>query len=63
MHACMHTYIHTYIRSKGGCEWMREMGGAPRNLAPRNHLLVWIVQPTIRLPLHRWALDKQSTED
>ena len=22
-----------------------EMGGAPRNLAPRNHLLVWIVKP------------------
>ena len=23
---------------------IREMGGAPRNLAPRNHLLVWIVK-------------------
>ena len=22
----------------------REMGGAPRNLAPRNHLLMWIVK-------------------
>ena len=31
---------------------IREMGGAPRNLAPRNHLSVWIVKH-IRLPLHR----------
>ena len=23
---------------------VREMGGAPRNLAPKNHLLVWIVK-------------------
>ena len=25
---------------------VREMGGAPRNLAPRNHFLVWIVKPS-----------------
>ena len=24
----------------------REMGGAPRNPAPRNHFLVWIVKPS-----------------
>ena len=24
---------------------MREMGGAPRNPAPRNHFLAWIVEP------------------
>ena len=24
---------------------LREMGGAPRNPAPRNRLLVWIVKP------------------
>ena len=27
-------------------ESIREMGGAPKNLAPRNHLLVWIVNPS-----------------
>ena len=26
--------------------YLREMGGAPRNPAPRNHLLVWIVKPS-----------------
>ena len=25
---------------------VREMAGAPRNLAPRNHRLVWIVKPS-----------------
>ena len=25
---------------------LREMGGAPRNPAPRNHLWVWIVKPS-----------------
>ena len=25
---------------------LREMGGAPWNLAPRNHFLVWIVKPS-----------------
>ena len=25
---------------------IREMGGAPRNPAPRNHFLVWIVKPS-----------------
>ena len=32
---------------------VREMGGAPRNPAPRKHILVWIVKQSIRLPLHR----------
>ena len=34
---------------------LREMGGAPRSLAPRNRLLGVDCQ-TIRLPLQRWAL-------
>ena len=38
---------------------VREMGGAPGNPAPRNHFLGVDCQ-TIRPPLHRWALDKQS---
>ena len=25
---------------------LREMGGAPRNPAPGNHFLVWIVKPS-----------------
>ena len=25
---------------------MKEMGGAPRNPAPRNHFFVWIVKPS-----------------
>ena len=37
----------------------REMGGAPRNPAPRNRSSVWVCQ-TIRPPLHKWALEKQS---
>ena len=36
---------------------VRETGGAPRNPAPRNHLLGADCR-TIRLPPHRWALDK-----
>ena len=28
------------------CSDLREMGGAPRNLAPRNHFLVRIVKPS-----------------
>ena len=39
--------------------YLREMGGAPRSPAPRNHLRGVDCQ-TIRLPLHGWALDKQS---
>ena len=43
------------IRERG----IREMGGAPRNPAPRSHCFGadWQI---IRLPLHRWALEKQS---
>ena len=29
-----------------GSSSLRETGGAPRNPAPRNHLLVWIVKPS-----------------
>ena len=40
---------------------LREMGGVPRHPAPRDHLLVWTVKPSPQpLPLHRWALDRQS---
>ena len=38
---------------------LREMGGAPRNLIPKEPLSGADCR-TIRLPLHRWALDKQS---
>ena len=37
----IHIYIYIYIYMA-----LREMGGAPRNPAPRNHLLVWIVKPS-----------------
>ena len=36
------------------------MGGVPRNPAPRNHFLAWIVRPSGCHPLHRLALDTQS---
>ena len=36
-------YIYIYIERE---REIREMGGAPRNLAPRNNLLVWIVKPS-----------------
>ena len=39
--------------------WVREMGGAPGNPAPMEPLFGAECQ-TIMLPLHRWALDKQS---
>ena len=29
-----------------GATHVRNMGGAPRNLAPRSHFLVWIVKPS-----------------
>ena len=35
----IYVYIYIYIYNS-----VREMGGAPRNPAPRNHLLVWIVK-------------------
>ena len=37
----IHTYIHMYIHIS-----LREMGGAPRNLAPRSRFLVWVVKPS-----------------
>ena len=49
----------TPLRSLIWWQTVREMGGAPRNLAPRNHFLGVDCQ-IIRLPLHSWALDKQS---
>ena len=44
----MYTYIYIYIYI---CIYivshrMREMGAAPRNPAPGNHSLVWIVKPS-----------------
>ena len=32
--------------ASGNIPSLREMGGAPRNLAPGNHFLVWIVKPS-----------------
>ena len=37
----------------------REVGGAPKNLAPRNHFLAWIVKPS-GCHCTDVALDKQS---
>ena len=34
------------VRGRAGAGELREMGGARRNLAPRNHFLVWIVKPS-----------------
>ena len=44
----MQCYIISYhsMVSRAGLHNMREMGGAPRNPAPRNHLLVRIVKPS-----------------
>ena len=43
----MYTYIYIYITNLHICMYsIREMGGAPRNLAPRNHILVRIVKPS-----------------
>ena len=53
-----HTFMHTPFKVRVGsgrtfkCPahpvggGIREMGGAPRNPAPRNHFLVWIVKPS-----------------
>ena len=37
-------YAASLIWSSDCAHPIREMGGAPRNPAPRNHLLVWIVK-------------------
>ena len=48
----IHKYIYIYIERERQREReryrydIREMGGAPRNQAPRNHLLVRIVKPS-----------------
>ena len=50
----MYIYIYIHIQmtcAHEGClasysARIREMGGAPRNLAPRNHLLAWMVKPS-----------------
>ena len=57
MYTCIHTCIHLphrqlfslppswTLRAANG-PLVREMGGAPRNLAPRSRFLVWIVEPS-----------------
>ena len=43
----IYIYIYIYIFSRRRVkDSVREMGGAPRNPAPRNHLSVWIVKPS-----------------
>ena len=42
-------YIYIYVRGSSRCTPTavdREMGGAPRNPAPRNRFLAWIVKPS-----------------
>ena len=61
MYVCIYIYIYTYNNNINKYElrihesWpcganhrapLREMGGAPRNPAPTNHFLVWIVKPS-----------------
>ena len=41
---CIYIYIYIYIYKARKPDPVREMGGAPRNLSPRNHFLVWIVK-------------------
>ena len=42
----IYIYIHAHTYMPGGSRPLREMGGAPRNPAPRNHFWgVWIVKP------------------
>ena len=41
----MCTYIYIYIY-KWTTTSIRELGGAPRNPAPRNRFLAWIVKPS-----------------
>ena len=42
---------------------VREMGGAPRNLAPRNHFLVQIVKPSGRHCADGHSTSRVFTED
>ena len=42
---------------------IREMGGAPRNLAPRNHFLAWIVKPSGRPCTDGHLTSRAFTED
>ena len=42
---------------------MREMGGAPRNPAPRSHFLVWIVKPSGRHCTEGHLTSRVFTED
>ena len=47
---CLCFYYVCMASSTCGCEatvaFIREMAGAPRNPAPRNHFSVWIVKPS-----------------
>ena len=54
VHACgarfcapsSHARSAQWSRGRSGSSLLREMGGAPGNPAPRNHLWVWIVKPS-----------------
>ena len=50
-------------RDCGGLRSLREMGGAPRNRSHRNHLLVWIVEPSGCHCTDRHLASRAFTED
>ena len=43
---CSNKFIRKNMSFAKRFSELREMGGAPRNPAPRNHFLVWIVKPS-----------------
>ena len=45
------------------CRLLREMGGAQRNLAPRNHFLVWIVKTSGCHRTDKHLTSRAFTED
>ena len=46
VYICIYIYIYVYRHRGAGTppSSVRETGGPPRNPAPRNHLLIWIVK-------------------
>ena len=42
----IYVYIYIYITIRVLCIYIIEMGGAPRNPAPRKRFLAWIVKPS-----------------
>ena len=48
VYICIYIYIYTYTYIHIHTYLVREMGGAPRNPAPRNHFLVRIAKPSGR---------------